>query len=206
MRHRDPEKMRQLISFIDDFYDAYHRTPSTREISEHIDMTKSSVYNYLEALRNEGVIDFDGKMIVTESINKEISGYNKTGVIGSVPCGQTALEEARVEEYINLPVSVFGGGDLYLLHAYGDSMTGAGIDPGDLVVVRKRSYAENGDLVIAYVEGEGNTLKRYYRDEKNKRVILHPENKKYTDIVVKDCVIQGVVMNIIKYTDAARRA
>lgn len=206
MRHRDPEKMRQLISFIDDFYDAYHRTPSIREIAGQTDMTRSTVYNYLEALRNEGIIDFDGKMIVTESINKEISGYNKTGVIGSVPCGQTALEEARVEEYINLPVSVFGGGDLYLLHAYGDSMTGAGIDPGDLVVVRKRSYAENGDLVIAYVEGEGNTLKRYYRDEKNKRVILHPENKKYTDIVVKDCVIQGVVMNIIKYTDAARRA
>ena len=69
---------------------------------------------------------------------------------------------------------------------------------GDLVVVQKQSYAMEGDIVVAYVEGEGNTLKRFHKDEKGKRVILHPENDKYQDIIVKDCKIQGIVTTIIK--------
>ncbi|MCQ2458476.1 MAG: transcriptional repressor LexA [Clostridia bacterium] len=203
MRSRDPEKTRQLIRFIDSYYDAYRHTPSIREIAEHISMTKSSVHNYLSALRDEGIIDFDGRMIVTEKINDEIAGYNRAGVVGSVPCGLPALEQECVEGYVNLPISLFGGGDLFVLHTYGDSMTGAGIDPGDIVVVRKKPYAENGDIVVAYVEGEGNTLKRYYRDEKNRHVILHPENDRYEDIVVQDCAIQGVVIKIIKDANAS---
>ena len=144
------------------------------------------------------MIDYDGKMIVTEAIQKRITEYNRAGLLGSIPCGALTLEEEAVEDYVNLPINIFGGGDLYILRAYGDSMTGAGIDAGDLVVVRKQSWAQDGDLVVAYVEGDGNTLKRYFNDEKNRRIVLHPENEKYQDIIVKDCEIQGVVRKSIK--------
>ena len=76
-------------------------------------------------------------------------------------------------------------------------MTGAGIDPGDLVVVRKQETAEDGEIVVALVDGE-NTLKRYFRDEAHQRIRLHPENPTMDDIYVRQCRIQGVACHVIK--------
>ena len=74
-------------------------------------------------------------------------------------------------------------------------MIDVGINKGDLLVIRKQNEAENGDIVVALVNGE-NTLKRFYR-EKDK-IILHPENKALENIVVKNCEIQGVLVSCIK--------
>ena len=205
MRTKDPKKMKEMIDFIDAFYLVYHRTPSVREIAEGTTLSKSSVATYLAALRDEGEIDYDKKLIRTERINDQITGYIPAGIIGAIPCGQMEMETENVEEYVNLPISIFGRGELYILRTYGDSMIGAGIDEKDLVVIRKQEYAQDGDIVVAYVEGEGNTLKRYYRDREKKRIRLHPENDKLQDIYVKDCKIQGVVVNIIKATAAGKR-
>ena len=206
MRTKDPKKMREMINFIDGFYLAYHRTPSTREIAEGTSLSKSSVATYLAALRDEGKIDYEKNLIRTERINGQITGYSQAGIIGAIPCGQMEMEIENVEGYVNLPISIFGNGELYILRTYGNSMTGAGIDENDLVVVRKQEYAQDGDIVVAYVEGDGNTLKRFYRDPKKKCIRLHPENDELQDIYVKDCRIQGVVVNIIKATAAGKRS
>ena len=205
MRTKDPKKTKEMIDFIDAFYLVYHRTPSVREIAEGTTLSKSSVATYLAALRDDGEIDYDKKLIRTDRINGQITGYSPAGIIGAIPCGQMEMETENVEEYVNLPISIFGRGELYILRTYGDSMIGAGIDEKDLVVIRKQEYAQDGDIVVAYVEGEGNTLKRYYRDREKKRIRLHPENDKLQDIYVKDCKIQGVVVNIIKATAAGKR-
>lgn len=76
-------------------------------------------------------------------------------------------------------------------------MIEAGIEDGDLVVIRKQSYANDGDIIVALVEEEA-TLKRLYRDEENGRIILHPENKDMSDIVVDNCIIQGIAVKVIK--------
>ena len=68
---------------------------------------------------------------------------------------------------------------------------------GDLVVVKKQVEAKEGDIVVALVDNQ-NTLKRYFRDDENKKIILHPENKKMKDIIVDECCIQGVACHIIK--------
>jgi len=198
MRSKDPEKKKEIADFVDKYFFENHCTPTTREIANNVSLGKSAVHNYLAEMRDDGVIDYDRKLIVTEAIQKRICEYNRAGVWGFVPCGGLTMEEGDVEEYVDLPISIFGGGELFLLHAYGDSMINAGIDEGDYVVVKRQSYAMDGDLVVAYVEGEGNTLKRYYEDEENRTIILHPENEKYPDIVAKDCQIQGVVRKIIK--------
>lgn len=198
MRSKDPKKKQEIIRFVDQYYNDYHCTPSSREIAENVSLGKSAVSNYLAEMRDEGLIDYDGKIIVTEKINEKLSQFNTAGIIGAVPCGTMQLEEQAVEEYVDLPISLFGRGKLFILHAYGDSMIGAGIDPGDLLIVDRFASAKNGDIVIAYVEGEGTTAKRYWRDEENQMIVLHPENEKYQDIIVKDCRIQGVVTRIIK--------
>ena len=76
-------------------------------------------------------------------------------------------------------------------------MIEAGIDDGDLVVVKKQMEANEGDVIVALVDNQ-NTLKRYYRDDKNQKIILHPENKRMKDIIVDECYIQGVACNVIK--------
>ena len=76
-------------------------------------------------------------------------------------------------------------------------MIEAGIDDGDLVVVKKQVEVNEGDIVVALLDNK-NTLKRYFRDDENKKIILHPENKEMKDIVVDNCCIQGVVCHIIK--------
>ena len=70
------------------------------------------------------------------------------------------LEEEYIEEYVSLPVSLFGEGEFFILRASGDSMIGAGINSGDMIVIRKQNTASDGDIVVALVDNES-TLKRF---------------------------------------------
>lgn len=118
-------------------------------------------------------------------------------VLGSVSCGRPLLEEEHIEEYVQLPVSLFGRGTFYIVRANGTSMIDAGISDGDLVLIRQTKDAEDRDIVVALVEKE-NTLKRFYRDPENHCIRLHPENESMKDLLVTECEIQGVAVDVIK--------
>lgn len=126
-----------------------------------------------------------------------IFDQSAAALVGSVSCGLPQLEEENIEEYITLPASLIGKGEFYVVHANGDSMTGAGIDDNDLVIVRKQTDANYGDLVIALIDNE-NTLKRYLFDSKRNRPYLHPENPDFKDIYPASLSIQGVAVHVIK--------
>ena len=79
--------------------------------------------------------------------------------------------------------------------AIANSMIEIGIEEGDLLVLKKQNYAEEGDIVVALV-GEDTTLKRFFR--KGKKIVLHPENAEMRDIIVDDCQVQGVLVGSIK--------
>ena len=196
MRQKNPKYMKEIEAFVDDFYSKHHKTPSCREIAENTTLQRSAVQKYLIAMNEQGMIKYDGKTIRTRRMQSYAPDTTSVGVIGTIACGPLSMEEEAVEQYVDLPTSLFGSGDFFILHASGDSMTGAGIDNGDLVLVRKQEEAHNGDIVVAYIEGEGNTLKRFKRY--GHTVFLHPENPKYTDIPLKNCKIQGVAVWIFK--------
>ena len=196
MRQKNPKYMKEIEAFVDDFYSKHHKTPSCREIAENTTLQRSAVQKYLTAMNDQGMIKYDGRTIRTRKMQSYAPDTTSVGVIGTIACGPLAMEEEAVEQYVDLPTSLFGTGDFFILHAAGDSMTGAGIDDGDLVLIRKQEEAHSGDIVVAYVEGEGNTLKRFKRY--GRTVFLHPENPKYTDIPMKNCKIQGVAVWIFK--------
>ena len=198
MRSKDPGKKKEIIRIVNRYYSDFYRSPSAREIAKKISLGKSAVYNYLAEMRDEGTIDYDGKMILTANIKERIAGITPAGLIGSVPCGSMPLEEQSVEEYVDLPARFFGTGKLFILQAKDDSMTDAGIKSGDLLVIDSSREPRNGDIVLTYIEGEGSTLKRLRKEEDKGWIVLHPENEKDPDIVVKDGQIQGVVQQIIK--------
>ncbi len=196
MKHRNPAGMDRIIAFVNDFYRDNHRSPTGRQIAAATGISLTTVQRMLKTMAESGLINYDGKTIVTDLTVKTSEESVPVGIIGSIPCGNLTLEEEAVEEIVQLPVSLFGKGNLFLLHASGDSMTGAGIDDGDLVLIRKQEEARNGDIVVAFIEGEGNTLKRYQKY--GNTIFLHPENPKYTDIPLKNCKIQGVAISVIK--------
>ena len=196
MRQKNPKFMKEIEDFVDEFYSKHHKTPSCREIAENTTLQRSAVQKYLTAMNDQGMIKYDGRTIRTRRMQSYAPDTTSVGVIGTIACGPLSMEEEAVEQYVDLPTSLFGNGDFFILHASGDSMTGAGIDNGDLVLIRKQEEAHNGDIVVAYIEGEGNTLKRFKRY--GRTVFLHPENPKYTDIPLKNCKIQGVAVWIFK--------
>jgi len=79
MRSRDPRKKKEIIRFVNRYYSDFYRTPSTREIAKKVTLGKSAVYNYLAEMRNEGTIEYNGKMILTSNIKERIAGITPAG-------------------------------------------------------------------------------------------------------------------------------
>ena len=197
MRSKSIELMNKIKKYIEEYYLQYRQSPSTTKIAEAVGIARGTAYKYLVEMSERNMIEYDGQEISTEVTRKYNKEQTQTPIVGSVPCGSPQYEEENIEEYVSLPTAIFGKGDFFILRASGQSMIGAGIDDGDLVVVRKQVEANEGDIVVALVDNQ-NTLKRYYRDNANKKIILHPENKTMKDIIVDDCYIQGVACHIIK--------
>lgn len=197
MRTKSKELMNQICEYVEQFYLENGVSPSTRAIAAELNIANGTAYKYIVAMAENGMVEYDGKSIetaVTKKLNKE---NTRTAIVGSISCGSPQYEEENIEEYVSLPTAIFGKGDFFILAANGESMIEAGIDDGDLVVVRKQNTADEGDIVVALVDNE-NTLKRYYKDKRKKKIVLHPENKTMKDILVDSCCIQGVACHVIK--------
>lgn len=182
---------------IDNFFDENGYSPSVRDISVIIGTPKSTVQRYLNDMRNKGIIK-NGKLgIETEHISKTDRAVISVPILGLIPCGPLTEEEEFIDGYVKLPQSFLGTGEFFILTASGDSMIEAGIDDGDLVVVRKQNHAKRGDIIVALADGK-NTLKRYFPEPENKRIRLHPENCEMEDFYVTELYIQGVATKVIK--------
>lgn len=197
MRTKNEALMQEIVEEVDEFYSLRGRTPTTRELAEMLGISHTTVIRYLQDMDARKMLDYDNGKIVTEKISKSQDGTVSVPLVGSISCGQPLLSEESVESYIRIPTEWLGSGEYFLLRANGNSMVDAGIDDEDIVIIRKTSEAEDGDIVVALVDNE-NTLKRLYRDEKKRKIILHPENPDYDDIVVDYCEIQGVAVKVLK--------
>jgi SOS regulatory protein LexA len=121
----------------------------------------------------------------------------KLPVLGQIPCGEKRDGADNEGKVFPICDSVLDTGEYFVVVAEGDSMVDAGIDDGDYIIVKSQPVAEVGQIVVAFIDGE-TTLKRFYRDEKNKKIILHPENENYEDIVYDYLEIQGIAVHVIK--------
>ncbi len=197
MRYKGEETMREIVEAIEGYFFTHKETPSITEIARSTGRSRSTVHAYLQEMNKNGQIHYDDVTLETPVTSKADSGYSLSPIIGSIACGESQYEEENFEAYVALPDALLGPGEQFVLRAKGESMIEAGIDPGDLVVVRKQNTADEGDIVVALVDNE-TTLKRFYIDKEKKCVRLHPENRTMNDILVKSCYIQGVAQHVIK--------
>ncbi len=189
--------MKEIQHFIDEYYFEYHQSPTLQTIASGVGVGKTTVYRYLVEMDLKGMLRYNGRIIETKCMEKSDYAMNRAPVMGGVVCGTPEAAEEDFEEFVALPVALFGQGDFFVLHTHGDSMVERGIEDGDKVVVKKQNHASRGDIVVALLDNE-TTLKTYYPEPDKKHIRLHPENKAMSDIIVEDCIIQGVAKYVIK--------
>lgn len=203
MRSKSAELMDQISRYIGDYYRQHHSTPTTREIAAAVGISPASGYNYLVEMDKRGMLSYeDGVITDLPKINKTKTGYFSAPLVGSIRCGDPENQEEQVEMYVSLPEALFGKGEFYLLRAAGDSMVDEGIEDGDLVLIRKQTECDVGDIVVALDENSENTLKVYGGiDKRSKKAILEYANEKAYPgkrILVSKLVLQGVAKHVIK--------
>lgn len=195
MRSKDKTLMAAIEKFVSDYTDSNGISPTMQEVADGVRSSKATVQRYIAQLCDDGILDYSGYRTMTSTKTK--AAAIRVPVLGTIACGIPKFAEENIEEYVRLPVALFGKGNFFILRAYGDSMIEAGIDNGDLVLIRQQNYADEGQIVVALMEDEA-TLKRFYPEPKKHRIRLHPENSRMDDIYVDNCEIQGVAVKVLK--------
>jgi len=195
MRTKDESILLGIKNFIIDYCDENDRGPSVNEVAKKMMIGKSTAQRYLMALKEKGEITQGEFGYESKPLADHRRGCS-VPILGAVPCGPLTEVEECVEGYLRLPETLIGKGKFFLLRASGNSMIGAGINDGDLVLIRVQNTANIGEIVVALVENEV-TLKRLARDEEN-GYYLHPENKRMKDIYPENIEIQGIAVKVIK--------
>ena len=195
MRSKDKTLMAAIEKFVCDFTDKTGISPTMQEVADGVGSSKTTVQRYIAQLCEDGVLDYSGYRTMTSTKTKMQAV--RVPVLGTIACGIPKYAEENIEEYVRLPVALFGQGNFFILRAYGDSMVEAGIDDGDLVLIRQQNYADEGQIVVALIEDDA-TLKRFYPEPENGIIRLHPENHTMEDIIVENCIIQGVAVKVLK--------
>ncbi|MEG1710980.1 MAG: transcriptional repressor LexA [Clostridia bacterium] len=181
------DKTGEVYEYIQSFIEKNGYSPSVRDILAAMGFNSTAtVQYYINKLEKQGLITKTGNKNRTLSLqgkNNQGSVYKKFPLLGRVSAGLPILAVENIEEYYSLPQSLFKGDDLFLLRVDGDSMIGAGIFNGDLIIVNKEYQPENNDIVVAYIDGDV-TVKRLFININKNSIVLHAENVKYKDLVV----------------------
>lgn len=203
MQVKKQKNIDAIIEFIDNYRMGTGLAPSMSEIARGVGLAQGTISKYVAYMKEQGIVDYDSSIrgIRTKKGSAFAASYSNVPVVGEIACGSPIYAEENIEEYVQLPESLFGRGDFFILRAKGESMIEAGIDDGDLVLVRKQPVADYNQIVVALI-GDEATLKRY-RPQEDGSVRLHPENTFMSDIIIDaadlaEFCIQGVVTKIIK--------
>jgi repressor LexA len=178
--------------------------PSVREIADAVGLkSPSTVHFHLKHLEEAGYIEKGagkGRAIAPICLPEEESPYaqeppaDKIPIVGNVAAGSPILAEECIEDYLTFDTG--GRSDEYFaLHVRGESMRNAGILDGDLIVVRRQPVADNGEIVVAMIDGEA-TVKRLNR--RNGQIWLMPENEDYSPINGTYAQILGKVAAVVR--------
>lgn len=197
---------RKILRFLRDFVQRHGYPPSLREIGKAVGLAPSTVSHHRSVLEENGYLSH-GAGLPRTAVERP-SGHPaiqprvdevEVPLVGRIAAGVPILAEEMIEDTFWLPRKMVGAGTLFMLKVTGDSMTGASIADGDMVVVRQQPVAENGEIVAAAVidgiEAEA-TVKTLRRSDGH--VWLMPHNPAYTPIPGDKATILGRVVAVLR--------
>jgi repressor LexA len=191
------KRQKEILDFIRSYREEEGISPTQREIREKFRLSSfGTVQKHLKRLEEKGALSRQWNRSRGISPADEQPTSRSIALLGTVAAGRP-IEPFPDEESIEVPSSLLGKGEHYVLRVRGDSMVEDGIRDGDYVVVARRLTAQNGQTVVALVRGEA-TLKRYYAE--GARVRLQPANAAMKPLTVdaRDVTLQGVVTGLIR--------
>ena len=199
------ERQQRILQVIEDAVRQQGYPPTVREIGAAVGLSSpASVQGHLSALEAMGYVRRgSAKRRALEvvrpagrsAIPSDIPSSSRVCVVGRVAAGAPLLAEENVEDFIDVPSFLGGGGGCFALRVAGTSMVKAGILDGDIVVVRQQESADDGDIVVAMLEDEA-TVKRFFREADQVR--LQPENDAMEPIYTRDPRIVGKVTGVLR--------
>jgi len=195
------EKQKEFLGYVARYINEWGRSPSFEEMCSHFHFSSyNTVTTYLQALERKGYIRLPQKKNqkrAIEVISPVETRRFEFPLLGRVAAGKP-IEAVEDVSAIEIPPSMIGSGDYFVLQVKGDSMDEDGILDGDFVVVRKQPTAENGETVVALINNEA-TVKKYYKSED--QVELRPAHKGMEPLVVRegDLRIEGKVVGVMRH-------
>ncbi len=215
MTRHDVERRQRILDCIALALEERGYPPSVREIADAVGLASTSaVHHHLIALEREGLIERGGKhsralRLTTRPQPVSMDSSKVTPfrrpvaretlslpIMGEIAAGQPIEAYADTSETLAVPASMEAREDSYVLRVRGKSMIDALIDDGDFVIVQPQATARDGDIVVALLEDNGVTLKRYFREKD--RIRLQPANAEMEPIYATEVQIQGKVVGVIR--------
>ena len=194
-------RQQRILDFISDTVHQRGYPPTVREIGEAVGLTSSSsVHAQLANLERKGRLTKDATKPRTMALAGEPRADSTVvPLVGRIAAGAPLLAEQNIEEYLAVPRSFASGREHFALRVAGDSMVGAGILDGDVVVIHGQTTADDGDIVAAVLPGPAEdeaTVKRLRRD--HGRVVLIPENPSMEPFEMPEGRIAGKVVAVLR--------
>ena len=196
-RRPNGDTQQRILEYIESYIDANGYPPSVREIGQAVDLkSTSTVHGHLNRLEKKGLLHREAMKPRTIDVTREEKPQMvKMPLLGRVAAGVPILAEEDAEGYLQLPESIVGQGEHFILEIRGDSMITAGIMNGDFVVVKRQQTAQNGEIVIAMIDDEA-TCKRYFKEPD--RIRLQPENPRMRPFYARSVTILGKVVAVYR--------
>jgi len=212
----DAERKRRILEFVAATLRQHGYPPSVREIAEAVGLASTSaVHHHLQALEREGYLERGASQsralrltptaaimlgLASELVPQSVAAEaHVLPIVGEIAAGGPIEAYQEVADTMPVPDFLAPSGDAYLLRVRGDSMIEAHITDGDYVVIRPQQTARNGDIVVAQVEENAVTLKRFFRE--HGRVRLQPANPEYPPQFYDEVRIQGKLIGVIRRLD-----
>jgi repressor LexA len=194
------DRQKSVLDFIQREQREKGVTPSTREIQKHFRFaSQTSVMQYIAALERKGFLDRHARKaraLITPAMKVRITDVP---IYGQIPAGMASLTEQDIEGHVSLDThsaNVSKSRGTFALRVRGDSMIGAHILDGDVVILEQSKDVHDGDVVAALIDGE-TTLKRYVVN--HGRPYLKAENPRYPDLIpARELKIQGVMVSLVR--------
>ena len=199
MRSKNEQTLNNILKLINDCYFESGTYPTFQQIAAEVGLSVPQTYRYVDELIKRGDLEKNGRYgdLQTKEIINSLCSHNRLPIVGEVACGTPILAEENIECFVTFSRELLGSGKFFILRAKGESMINAGIEDGDLVIVRQQDTAEEGQIVVAPIENES-TLTLYYIDRRRHKVLLHPENDEIKDLYFDEVAIQGIAVKILK--------
>ena len=191
------KRQKEILDFVSDYIKENGYAPYYEEIGQKFGLSAlSTVHEHITELVDKGFLERDEHKERGLYLPKKRKQYLEIPLVGVIACGQPLEAVENTSETIKVAREPILKGAIYALRAKGDSMINDGIFDGDVIIVKKQETAENGETVVAIVDDNEATLKKFYRQ--NGTIKLQPANPNFDPIYKKDIDIRGVVVKIIR--------